>query len=96
MKCLLSYFDNFHFLTPKHQFQSSNDTWKMRKNESCQINLKDTSFDSIFRVDSEPVIRLRPKVFFELESRRIPSKMTRIPVKTSFLDEENKRKKSNA
>ena len=63
------------------------------KNESCQINLKDTSFDSVFCANSESVFILSLKVFLELENRQIPPKMAMVPVKTTFLHEGKKRKK---
>jgi len=69
---------------------------KMRKNESCQINLIDTSFDSVFCSDSESVFSFWPNILFEVENRWIPPKMVRVPVKTVFLDREKERKKNDA
>ncbi len=63
------------------------------KNESYQIHLKDTSFDSVFCTDSESVFSLRLKALFKFENRRIPPKMAMPPVKTIFLGKEKKRKK---
>jgi hypothetical protein len=90
MKCLSSESDNFHFLTRTPKFYSSDDTWE---NESYQINLKDTSFDSVFCADSESVFSLRLKALFKFENRRIPPKTAMPPVKTIFLDEGKKREK---
>jgi hypothetical protein len=64
------------------------------KNGSCQINLKDTSFDSLFYADSESAFILSLKVFFEFKTHRIPPKMAMVPVKTTFLNIGKKRKKS--
>jgi hypothetical protein len=58
----------------------------MRKIESCQINLKDTSFDSVFYADSESVFSFSQKVLFEFENRWIPSKIAMVPVKSTFLN----------
>ena len=67
----------------------------MSKNESCQISLKDSSFDSVFCVDSESVFCFGLKLLFELENRRIPLKMAMVPVKTTFLDLGKDRKKND-
>ncbi len=64
-----------------------------QKNESCQINLKGTSFDSVFCADSESVFGFRLKALFEFENRWIPSKMAMIPVKT--ICSTRKRKKTS-
>jgi hypothetical protein len=58
----------------------------MRNNESCQIKLKDTSFDSVFCADSESVFSLWLKPLFEFENRWIPPKTGMISVKTTFFD----------
>jgi hypothetical protein len=70
------------------------DTWKMRKNESDQIKLKDTSFGSVFCADSEYVFSFYLKVIFGFENLCIPSKMDMVSVKTSFRNIGKKRKKN--
>ncbi len=67
-------------------------SYMCQKNESCQINLKDTSFDSVFCADPESVFCFWLKALFEFENRWIPPKMVMIPVKTIFLDKEKKKK----
>jgi hypothetical protein len=56
----------------------------MKENESCQTNLKNTSFNSVYRADSESVISLWLEVLFEVENYWIPPKMARVPVKNYF------------
>ena len=67
----------------------------MRKNESCQINLKDTSSSSVFCADSESVFCFGLKVLLESENRTIPPEMPVRPVKPTFLDLGKKRKKTD-
>jgi hypothetical protein len=64
-----------------------------QKNESCQINLKDTSFDSVFCANSQSVFSLRLNVLFEFEKRWIPPTMVIVPVKTIFVNIRKKRKR---
>jgi hypothetical protein len=68
---------------------------KMKENESCQTNLKDASFNSVFRADSESVIGLWLKVLFEVENRWIQSKMARVSVKTIFLSKRKEKEKND-
>ena len=67
----------------------------MRKNESCQINLKDTSSDSFFCADSESVFCFGLKALFEFENRRIPPEMPMRPVKPTFFNLGKERKKTD-
>ncbi len=65
-----------------------------RENESCQINLRNSSLDAVFCADSESVFCFRLKVLFESENRQIPPQIAMVPVKTIFLDKGKKRKKT--
>ncbi len=65
----------------------------MRKSESCQINLKNTSLDAVFCADTESVFFSRLNVLFETENRQIPPQMAMVPVKTIFLDLRKEREK---
>ncbi len=65
----------------------------MRENESCQINLRNSSLDAVFCADSESVFCFRLKVLFESENRQIPPQIAMVPVKTIFLGIRKEREK---
>ncbi len=55
----------------------------------------DTSFDSLFYADFESVLFLGLKGLFEFENRWIPSEMPIGPVKTTFVNTDNEREKTD-